>query len=79
MSLFILLISSCIQGISSVMTGSPYVHIYSSMFDVGCSMFNMDAFVKTRHSVEKPGQGFHKCLWRLDSGLRRNDGKRAFL
>ena len=39
---------------------------------------NSDDLVKSRHPVEKRGPGVRKILGTLDSGFRRNDGKKAF-
>jgi hypothetical protein len=47
---------------------------YSNQFR--CITF--DDLVKSRHPVEKRGPAVFKCLRRLDSGFRRNDGKNAF-
>ena len=37
-----------------------------------------DGLAKSRHPVEKRGPGVRKILRTLDSGFRRNDGKKAF-
>jgi len=52
-----------------IFIGRTFVNLFFAIFD---------AFVKVVTPLKNGVQRFHKCLRTLDSGFRRNDGKRAF-